>query len=334
MRVFLFAALLALGAASPCAAAEFKTARLSDVAPASRHEFTAVVISANDSQLASEVGAVVRAIHADVGTKVVQGQLLIELDPRDAELGVQQASAQLAAADAQLLLAEQRLQRGKELDRRDFIADDELLALDTQVRAAQAERAIRVAGLAAAKRQREKCTIRAPFDGVVQARTAQVGALAMPGAPMLRIVATGGPEVEAALPDGLIGAADAGFGFAFHYRGSWLSLRLVRHSEVVDPNSRSRLARFEFIDAPAPAGSSGTLRIDGQGFALPPSLVIERNGQRGAFVVENGTTRFRAIDGALPGRSAQVDWPGSTLIVTEGQRTAEDGQAIVAEGAE
>lgn len=310
-----------------------------EVAPATQHEFAATVISPNDSQLASEVGAVIRTIHADVGASVAAGDLLIELDRRDADLGVQQASAQLSAAEAQLLLAEQRLKRGKELQQRDFLADDELLALDTQVRAAQAERDIRAAGLANAKRQRDKCTIRAPFDGVVQSRNAQVGALAMPGTPLLRLVATGSPEVEAALPDGLLPSPNNELEsetvrYVFQYQSRWLPLQLLRTSQVLEAGSRSRLVRLGFTDLAAPAGSVGTLRIQGQGYALPAGLVIERNSQRGAFVVEGEVMRFRPIEGALPGRSANVDWPATTRVLVEGQLIAEDGQPLPASSAE
>ena len=45
-------------------------------------------------------------------------------------------------------------------------------------------------------------------------------------------------------------------------------------------------------------------------------------------MIEAGKARFRVVDGALPGRSIEVNWPGDTELVVEGQRRIEDGQTI------
>src|SRR5690606_23013955 len=114
-----------------------------------------------------------------------------------------------------------------------------------------------------AARTVEKARLLAPFNGAVVERHAQVGALATPGTPLMRLIDTSAPEVQAALQvddaAGITQAQDV----VFESQGKRWPMSLLRLSGVADAASRTQIARFGFSGEPAPAGLAGVLRWRG-----------------------------------------------------------------------
>ena len=73
-------------------------ARLDTVWIQPEREAPAHVIARNESKLSAEVSGTLLRWTADVGAQVARGQVLAQIDPRDAELAVQRAQAALDAA--------------------------------------------------------------------------------------------------------------------------------------------------------------------------------------------------------------------------------------------
>lgn len=326
-------ALLALLVSSQVVAqnpVQVQTRALQDLAELSEGQASAQVLSPNDSLLAAELSATVAVVHADVGSTVSKGQVLIELDATDARLALAQADAQVAAARASLGMAEQRLERAKDLHLRQYASDDDLLARTTEHQGAKSELSLRQAARRIAARTVEKARLVAPFDGVVVERHAQVGALAAPGTPLLRLIDTAAPEVQAALQVSDARGIAQGQEVAFESQGRRWPVSLQRLSSVADSASRTQIARFSFTAEPAPAGVAGVLRWRGPQRMLAPELMVRRSDALGAFVAENGRARFVPSPDAQEGRSFALDLPGSALIVVQGQQGLVDGQAIAA----
>lgn len=292
----------------------------------------ASVIAPNDSRIAAEVTAKVARIHAEVGGKVKNGQLLLELDNTDYRLALAQADAQVKAAQARVALAEQRLQQGLSLRKKQFVSDDAVMELRTGVQAAEADRDVAQAQQAVARRNVEKCRIAAPFSGVVLERQAQAGALATPGITLLRLVDLAPPEVEApiqaAQADGLLQAHK----LTFDSQGQRYPVRLLRLSPVVDVAARTQIARLAFTGPAAPPGSSGILHWEGARVLLSAELLVQRDHGLGTFVVENGHARFLPTPDAQEGRPFAIDLPSETLVVTHGQQGLNDGQSVTVDG--
>ncbi len=307
---------------------QVQTRALQDLAELSEGQASAQVLSPNDSVLAAELSATVAVVHADVGSTVSKGQVLIELDATDARLALAQADAQVAAARANLGMAEQRLERAKDLHQRKYASDDDLLARTTEQQGAASELALRQAARRIAARTVEKARLVAPFDGVVVERHAQVGALAAPGTPLLRLIDTAVPEVQAALQvsdaKGIAQAQE----LAFESQGQQWPVALQRLSSVADSASRTQIARFSFTGEPAPAGIAGVLRWRGPQRLLAPELMVRRSDTLGAFVLEDGRARFVASPDAQEGRSFALSLPGTAVIVVQGQQGLVDGQAL------
>jgi RND family efflux transporter MFP subunit len=320
--------------AQAAAPVEVDVRPLREVALPDRGTAPASVIAPNDSRIAAEVTARLARVHAEVGSSVRAGQLLLELDATDYRLALAQADAQVTAARARVALAEQRLQQALTLRKKQFVSDDAVLELKTAVQAAEADLEVAQAQRAVAARNVEKCRIVAPFAGVVLERQAQVGAMATPGATLLRLVDLAPPEIEAQVQAIQADELPQATELMFDGQDRRYPVKLLRLSPVVDTAARTRVARLAFTDRAAPAGSSGTLRWLTPGVLLPPELMVKRDRDLGAFVVENGRARFALAPAAQEGRPFAVALSPETPVVVRGHQGLIDGQPVtVAAGA-
>jgi RND family efflux transporter MFP subunit len=314
--------------ALPASAAPVRLQSASELLLPATASAAASVHSPNDAVLAAEVSAPVARVLADVGATVAAGDLLVELDCTDLRLALAQAVAQTAAAKARAELAGQRMQRGQTLAEKNFVSSDELLALSTERQAAEADAKVAHAQRAITARQVEKCRISAPFAAVVMERQAQVGALAVPGAPLLRLIDVSASEVEARVADADARGLQGAERIEFEAQGRRYRLTLLRISEVIESSTRSRIVRLRFAGESADAGSSGVLHWQAPGGRLPARLLVQRNGKLGVFVADDGRARFVPVNGAQAGRPADVEHAPGELLVVEGQQGLHDGMPI------
>ncbi len=129
------------------------------------------------AQMYARVSGYVKDWQADIGTHVKSGELLAEIDAPDLDQQIMQAEANLASAKANSILSDATLKRGQSLITTYAISQQDLdqRAADASnkqglVRAAQAN-VDRLRVLEQYKR------VVAPFDGLVTARTTDIGAL-------------------------------------------------------------------------------------------------------------------------------------------------------------
>ena len=130
----------------------------------------AEVRALNDSSISAEVSAVVLSVHTDVGKAVAKGDLLLELNPIDYQLNLKQAKANLASSQARMSQAKAKLARAKRLGDNQYISADELLERETEVMVSEAQIQADEVAVSIARRNLDKCSLRAPFDGVVGKR--------------------------------------------------------------------------------------------------------------------------------------------------------------------
>lgn len=300
----------------------------------SRHEVPATALSLNESRIASEVTAAVRALPVQVGEVVEAGAVLVELDARDAELALLKARAAQAAAQARIRLAEFQLQRARELHKRNFASADTLTQRETELALAQAELAGAAAQVATAQRELDKCTVRAPFRAIVHERSAQLGELAVPGTPLLTLIDVSRIEVSARIQPKDTASLRVAADIRFAAPGGEHALRLLRISPAVDRATRTQEARLQFGETPAAPGTEGSVRWRGRSDLLPAELVSRRDGRLGVFVAAGDQARFVVLDQAQEGRPAPVALPADTRVILDGRFGLHDGQRIAARKAE
>ncbi len=221
------------------------------------------------------------------------------------------------------------MKRAEALVEQRYVSEDELLALQTELEAARSDASVAEADRRVAARNVEKCMIVAPFDGVVVERLAQVGALASPGEPLLRVIDLAAPEVEASIQAEAAQALREASDIVFESQGRRYPLQLLRFSPVIERAGRTRVARFAFAAERAPAGSSGAVTWRAPGQHLPASLLVKRGEQLGYFIARDGRALFVAAPGAQEGRSFPVELDERAVLVVGGHQGLNDGDAIV-----
>lgn len=119
-----------------------------------------------------------------VGGRFSQGDLLLQIDPRDFEIALKQAQANLAQVDAQLeeelALAEQARAEWRSLGRGG--QPSALTFREPQVAAARANRDAAVAQVEIAELDLERTQIRAPYEGIVSEKLIDLGQFVARGA--------------------------------------------------------------------------------------------------------------------------------------------------------
>jgi RND family efflux transporter MFP subunit len=165
--------------------------------PASRQALlnaTGYVTPRRRATIAAKITGRVTGVFFDEGTHVHSGQLLATLDDADARRALETAgsdstSAQAAITDyeVQLKNAQILLHRTEELQKAGVLPQEQLDNARTAAESLQAKIALAKAQANAAEaRIREaqqavdNCTIRAPFDGIVVSKDAQVGEMVSP----------------------------------------------------------------------------------------------------------------------------------------------------------
>ncbi|HEY5064410.1 MAG TPA: efflux RND transporter periplasmic adaptor subunit [Xanthobacteraceae bacterium] len=134
------------------------------------------------AQIYARVSGYLKDWKADIGTPVKAGQLLAEIDAPDLDQQIMEAKAALASAAANLTLAQATLQRGQSL-----IHSGAISKADLDQRAADAANKDGLSKAAQANLDRLRVLeqykhITAPFDGLVTARSTDIGALINAGA--------------------------------------------------------------------------------------------------------------------------------------------------------
>jgi multidrug resistance efflux pump len=154
------------------------------------------VIPAKQITLNPEVSGRVIFISPSVipGGTIQQGQTLIRIDARDYEAVVKQRQGELARAKLNLKIEQgNQLVAQQEYTMLDDIIqeqDQELILRRPHLEEAQAALDAAEAALATAQLNVERCTVKAPFNAVIQDKFVDVGAQVTASSPLLIIMGT------------------------------------------------------------------------------------------------------------------------------------------------
>jgi RND family efflux transporter MFP subunit len=114
------------------------------------------------------------------GDKVKKDQVIARLEDTDIIAALEQARANLRMYEADLYEAEMTLNRTKSLHEKNLASQAEYDAADARVKRLRASIDVAKAGITAAEVALENTRIRAPFDGTVLTKNADVGEIVAP----------------------------------------------------------------------------------------------------------------------------------------------------------
>ena len=203
-----------------------------------------------------EVAGTIDAVHVEVGDSVRAGQALAEVDRSTFKIYLQQAEANLAAARADLELADKALER-----KRDLLSDETIAqATFDQAKAAHDLAAARVLGAEAARdlaqRDWDRSVVRAPAAGSITKRWVVAGQWNDVGQQLFDLAIGDTVKVAARVPASWAPRLSGleGFDFSVGASPTLFRARLFSVDPVVSEASRS----FEVVGVAD--NTAGTLR--------------------------------------------------------------------------
>ena len=221
-------------------------------------EFPGKLLPAQQSNLAFEIPGKINVVNVDIGDAVKKGQILAELDNRE-------ATAQLKQAKAKYDLALQILNRYKDLRSEGHISIQDL---DN----ANSEELIAKSQYEFYKVKLEQTKLIAPFDGVIQNRYLDTGSVINGGIPIVEILGSKNVEAHISIPLKFIDKLNIGNSYDFKIGNKRPKGVLARLAPMTPGGSDNRLAIFNFdtfFDPGSIAELKLSLNIVGRGTWVP-----------------------------------------------------------------
>jgi RND family efflux transporter MFP subunit len=317
---------------SPCLFAAdpvpVRTQLLSELAIYPESAAPAVVISLNNSPIASQVDASVVDLSVRVGDVVKVGAVLVQLSSQDFELERTRLQAEKLATQAKLDFSQWQLKQAETLAAQQTLPLEQVQEKRSQLVVLRSDLAAQAARIEIIARQIAHCTVKAPFAGVVTERMIGVGQFASRGLPLVRLLDTSHPEVSAQVSSREIPALQTAKSLMFEYNGVQYPVHLRTVLPNIHTETDTREVRLDFVEHSAELGAAGRLLLRDKVIHIPSELLVKRGEQLGVFINQSGVAHFHALPDAHDGRPAAIDLPADTLIIVTGQFALSDGAAI------
>jgi membrane fusion protein, multidrug efflux system len=275
------------------------------------------------ASLSAKVSGTIGQMLATPGQSVKAGQLLVEIDAREVQARLDQAAAV-------------REQTGKDIERfkkllaQNAVTQQEFDGVQSRFRVAEAtvKEAESILGYT---------KVTAPFDGLITAKRADVGDLAVPGKPLLELEDPTALRLEADVPEALLDKIKLNDKLGVRVSNASLSLEATvsEISPAADPVSRTSRVK---LDLPATqglrSGQFGRVAVpvaEVNALRVPLGAVVVRGQMEIGFVVVNQHAQLRLVKtGKHLGQEVEIVSglnPGEQLVV-EGAEQLFDGQPV------
>ena len=266
-------------------------------------EVRGVVHPARQSAVSSRVMGPVVKLKVRAGSTVAKNQVLLEIQPEASAGQLGQTRGALAQAKAALAMAERNFRRFEALHAENAASELELDMAKMQYEQArgaveQAEGAVRSASTVS-----DESVVRAPFAARVVETMVEVGDLAAPGRPLVRVESLEGQQMWLSVRENDIGRVTI---------GDLIEMRLdarpdlgaifgeIREIEPsADPATHIFIVKADLGQTDVPSGFSGRATISGDvtdRLVVPIDTVHHRGGLELVIVrAADGSARTRAV---------------------------------------
>jgi RND family efflux transporter MFP subunit len=310
-------------------------------APADENrEFAGVVRARYETDLGFRVAGKMVARLVNVGDRVRAGDVVARLDPRDLQLQVESADAEVTAATSNLAQAAADELRYQNLRSRGYaaVADYERKKAAKDEAEGRMERAQRALDLA--RNQLAYADLKADADGVITATLAEAGQVVALGQAVARLAHRGEMEAVVALPEARLSEArqsDASVRL-WSDPNHRFSARLRELSPQADTATRTYAARFTIVnpDDAVALGMTATVVLsrpaDAMVAKVPLAAIINRGTGPAVYRVDdNGMLERRAVTVSSFNEVAALITSGlqdGDEIVTLGVQMLQAGQKV------
>jgi RND family efflux transporter MFP subunit len=246
--------------------------------------YTGEVEAENEVKVFAKVPDRIERYYVDIGSRVAAGAPVAKIYASTLEQAVLQAEAGLAASKSQEANMAAEFVRAERLYKENAMSQQQYDAIRTQSEAASAQYRQAEAGLASIRDQFDETTVKAPISGVVGEKYYDVGDMANPAMPLVRIVQMERVKLVFQATEQDLGRLASGQEAEIRvksYPDRVFKGRIRKVSPVLDP--MTRMARVEVL-------------AQNPGLALKPGMFAEVEIQTG--VLKNALTvpRYAAIE--------------------------------------
>ncbi len=291
--------------------------------PLRQVELMATVEAAQSASIAARISGNITELAVNLGSRVKNGDTLVVLS-------ADEIKAQLNKAQSQLDQAQRNLKREQNLLKKNAATPESVKTLEDSKNFAEA-------AYKEARTMLDYTIIKAPFDGIITAKAANVGDLATPGKTLLKLENESSLQVIADIPEALV--LDLSIGdhlpVKIEAAGVEVSGMITEIAPTADPTSRSapiklqiptsdniRSGQFARVSLP---GSKGTAIM------VPKSAVLQFGQLQRVFIVQGDTVRLQLIKiGQVVDDQVEVlsGISAGDQVVVSGSRELSDGRKI------
>ncbi len=254
----------------------------------------AVIEATRQAVVATQVSGRIVAVKAEAGDRVKAGQLLMQVDAREATETANAAGAQLAQAEASYA-------RTQNLFKQKFVSQAALDAAEANVKSARAQAGAAGAGASHA-------AVTAPLAGIVATRHAELGDLAMPGKPLFTVYEPKGLRAVASIPQYRLKEAQKAKSARIEFQETgveknrrWQDGVRLEILPTVDVRSHTATARVYLADTdlagvvPGMAVRVHLLVGTAQKLTVPPEAVVRRGEISAVYVLGKDKPQLRQV---------------------------------------
>lgn len=284
-------------------------------------EVVATVNSKLRSVIESKVSGRIDKMLVNPGQKVKAGELLVQVDVREIQAKLDQATPVREQA-------EKDLKRFTDLLAKRVITQQEFEGAQSKARVARAAVIEAEAMLGYAK-------VTAPFDGIITRKLADVGDLASPGKPLVEMEDPSALRLEAAVPEAIIDRVSLGSKLMVRIGPNELEGVVREMSPTADPNSRTLLVKLDLPATPGlrtgqfgrvsvPVAETAVLRV-------PASAIIRRGQMELVFILNDKHAQLRIVKTGKPVAGEMEIVSGVNAgeqVITDGAAGLTDGQPV------
>ncbi len=322
--------------------------------------------AARQVMVAAETAGLVISEPLRKGAQITVGDTMCQLDPGtrlvslaeaearlvEAQGRIPEAEAAVAEADARIAEAEINLNAAVRLSEDGFASETRVISAEAALEAAQAGRQRAVtglasadagiqaaeAGVAAAQREIDRLAIKAPFSGLLETDSAELGSLMQPGSPCATIIQLDPIKLVGFVPEDKVTQVEL---------GALAGARLTDDSQVrgtvtfisrsADPVTRTFRVEVEVpnTDLAIRDGQTADILIASAGrtaHLVPQSaLTLDDNGALGVRIIDDESkAQFMEVT-ALRDTTEGIwlgDLPDKVNIITVGQEYVVDGVLV------
>jgi len=268
-------------------------------------EAVGTVRAAQTTQVAAQAMGAIVAVYVREGDRVRRSQVLAAIDDAQYRAAVERAQAAVLAAEKDVLagqsdnsLAQSTLKRYENLWGKKSLSAQEFDEVKARAQAAEARLELARAGrqqaqaaLTQANTQLGYTQVRAPFDGAITEKKADVGTLAAPGMPLLTIEDTRRYQLEVTVDESQSSVVRPGSSVpvALDALSGQINGKITEIIPAADPETHSFVVKLDLVSSSqVRSGLFGRARFTKgtrDAVLIPESAVVDRGQLHNVYVV-------------------------------------------------